>query len=138
MTLFNVIYFVAYFAQRVAYYLFPRTRAGKWLMWFADDAKVLRRVASDLTLAEACHRRAYRPGAERFVEYTLFYAAVYIGDREYYGLQERWPSAVLRRLTEIGFRINADLWESGVCNGYSDAKDRQYSADYSENAELRY
>ncbi|WP_200781070.1 hypothetical protein [Klebsiella oxytoca] len=138
MTLFNVIYFVAYFAQRTSYYLFPRTRAGEWLMWFADDAKVLRRVASDLALAEACHRRAYRPDAEQFVEHTLFYAAVDIGDREYYGLQERWPSLLLRCLMDIGSRIDADLWEAGVCSGYSDAKNRQGSVGYPEDAEMRY
>lgn len=58
MMFFNVIYFVAHFAERTSYYLFPRTRPGEWLMWFADDARVLRRVASDLVLAEACHRQA--------------------------------------------------------------------------------
>ncbi|EAP9281286.1 hypothetical protein WEU86_004005 [Salmonella enterica] len=138
MTFFNVIYFVAHFAERTSYYLFPRTRPGEWLMWFADDARVLRRVASDLVLAEACHRQARRPGAKQFVEHTLFYAAVDVGVREYYGLQERWPSSVLRRLMDIGSRIDTDLWESGVYNGYSDAKDREDSVDYPEGAELRY
>lgn len=122
MTLFNVIYFVAHLAERASYYFFPRTRAGEWLMWFADDARVLRRVASDLALAEACHRRIHRPGAEEFVEHTLFYVAVDVGGREYYGLQERWPSSVLCRLTDVGSRIDADLWESGIDGGYSDAK----------------
>jgi hypothetical protein len=140
MTLFNVIYFVAHLAERVSYYLFPRTRSGEWLMWFADDARVLRRVASELALAEACHRRAYCPGAEEFVEYTLFYAAVDIGECKYYGLQERWPSSVLRRLTDVGSRIDADLWKSGVDSGYSDARssDWQDSVDYPENTALRY
>ncbi|QHS48780.1 hypothetical protein GW952_29235 (plasmid) [Klebsiella michiganensis] len=138
MTFFNVIYFVAHFAERVTYYLFPRTRAGEWLMWFADDAKVLRRVASELALAEACHRRAHRPGAEEFVEHMLYYAALAIGERKYYGLQERWPSSVLRRLTDVGSWIDNDLWESGVYNGYSDVEDREDSVDYPEYIELLY
>ncbi len=87
-----------------------------------------------------CWRRPVtgRPGAKQFVEHTLFYAAVDVGEREYYGLQERWPSSVLRRLMDIGSRIDTDLWESGVYNGYSDAKDREDSVDYPEGAELRY
>lgn len=138
MTFFNVIYFVAHFADRTSYYLFPRTRPGEWLMWFADDARVLRHVASELVLAEACHRQAHRPGAEDFVEHMLYAAALAVGEREYYGLQERWPSSVLHRLTDIGSRIDTDLWESGANNGYSDAKDREDSVDYPEDAELRY
>lgn len=140
MTFFNVIYFVAHFAERTSYYLFPRTRPGEWLMWFADDAKVLRRVASALVLAETCHGRAHSPGAEEFVEHTLFYAAVDVGERKYYGLQERWPTSVLRRLTDVGSRIDADLWESGVDSGYSDARSSNWQdpVDYPEDAELRY
>lgn len=54
MTLFNIIYFVAFLQSGLLIIFFPGL-VEEWLMWFADDARVLRRVASELVVAEACH-----------------------------------------------------------------------------------
>ncbi|EKO2287090.1 hypothetical protein PZV05_000189 [Salmonella enterica] len=65
------------------------------LRQLAEDALLMKRVAADIRLAGEVFRQMSRgtgghiPGAEQFVEYTLFYAAHSLGWGLFYGLSSR-------------------------------------------------
>ncbi|EIW3592664.1 hypothetical protein MC118_003618 [Salmonella enterica] len=80
--LFNVIFRILHMLM----VLMPSQNAFKiWLRQMAEDALLMKRVAADIRLAGEVFRQMSRgtcghiPGAEQFVEYTLFYAAHSLG-----------------------------------------------------------
>ncbi|EKO4094436.1 hypothetical protein B6B06_004287 [Salmonella enterica subsp. enterica serovar Berta] len=108
------------------------------LRQLAEDALLMKRVAADIRLAGEVFRQISRgtgghiPGAEQFVEYTLFYAAHSLGWGLFYGLSSRWPEWLIHELEFRGADIEEAYWCEGRSSGFRDAYDsRTFPEDVS-------
>lgn len=133
--LFNVIFRILH-ALMV---FFPaRSVIAVRLRQLAEDALLMKRVAADIRLAGEVFRQMSRgtgghiPGAEQFVEYTLFYAAHSLGWGLFYGLSSRWPEWLIHELEFRGADIEEAYWCEGRSSGFRDAYDsRTFPEDVS-------
>ncbi|HAF1610047.1 TPA: hypothetical protein G8M64_004374 [Salmonella enterica] len=86
----------------------PQSAFRLWLRQRAEDALLMEHVAADIRLAGKVLSQTFRygsetvPGAELFVEHTLFYAAHSLGGRLFQGLSSRWPAWLLLELESRG------------------------------------
>ncbi|EOG3908029.1 hypothetical protein ACLBR3_003601 [Salmonella enterica] len=107
-----------------------------WLRQRAEDALMMKRVAADIRLAGDAVRKISRcadetvPGAESFIEYTLFYAAHSLGWGLFHGLSSRWPAWLIPALESKGACINEGIWCEGRSSGFRDAYDSRTADEY--------
>ncbi|WP_235424282.1 hypothetical protein [Citrobacter koseri] len=125
MLFLRVIYHTAVFAGRIVSFTAPRTLLAEWFFWFTDDAKTLLLVARELELARAYHE-CINP--DELVEFTVYHAGVFFGEREYYGLNVLWPRWYIRHLHLTGTQLDATQWQEGCQNGFSEAAEREAEA----------
>ncbi|MCX8967023.1 hypothetical protein EHW66_19190 [Erwinia psidii] len=134
MFLLKIIHHLIRIAEKPACFIAPRTRLAEWFFWFEDDVKALRRVTDNLALTGICLTQKHAPGAAPLAEFTLFHAAYAYGERQYYGLSERWPAFLLRRITDAGIKADPALWLAGYESGYSDTGARDAGCDLAISA----
>ncbi|ELY4477127.1 hypothetical protein SMZ59_003254 [Salmonella enterica] len=105
----------------------PQSAFRLWLRQRAEDALLMKRVAADIRLAGKVLSQTFRygsetvPGAELFVEHTLFYAAHSLGGRLFQGLSSRWPAWLLLELESRGACLDESIWCEGRSSGFRDA-----------------
>ncbi|HIB1590394.1 TPA: hypothetical protein ACWV6B_002776 [Salmonella enterica subsp. enterica serovar Muenchen] len=105
----------------------PQSAFRLWLRQMAEDALLMKRVAADIRLAGKVLSQTFRygsetvPGAELFVEHTLFYAAHSLGGRLFQGLSSRWPAWLLLELESRGACLDESIWCEGRSSGFRDA-----------------
>lgn len=105
----------------------PQSAFRLWLRQRAEDALLMKRVAADIRLAGKVLSQTFRygsetvPGAELFVEHTLFYAAHSLGGRLFQGLSSRWPAWLLLELESRGACLDESVWCEGRSSGFRDA-----------------
>ncbi|EKS3673564.1 hypothetical protein QL374_004690 [Salmonella enterica] len=98
-----------------------------WLRQMASDVRLMMHVATDIRLAGEVLKQTSRnggeafPGAELFVEETLFYAAHSLGGRLFQGLSSRWPAWLLLELESRGACLDESIWCEGRSSGFRDA-----------------
>ncbi|EBS4548524.1 hypothetical protein J9N36_004365 [Salmonella enterica] len=131
--LFNVIFRCLHMLMVV---LPTQNAVTQWLRQRAEDALLMKRVSTDIRLAGDVVRKISRcagdtvPGAESFVEYTLFYSAHSLGRGIFEGLSSRWPAWLLLALESRGACINEGIWCEGRSNGFRDAHDSRTADEY--------
>ncbi|WP_407578950.1 hypothetical protein [Citrobacter koseri] len=125
MTLLHFIYCLAVLADRVMCFIAPKTLFAEWFFWFAGDAKSLLLVVRELELARS-YQKDEDP--EMLVEFSVYHAAFFFGEREYYGLKVRWPSWYIRHLHLTGMQLDATQWQEGCQSGFSEAAEREAEA----------
>ncbi|EGY1755551.1 hypothetical protein JHS31_002935 [Salmonella enterica] len=133
--LFNVIFRFLHMLML----LLPLQSAVKpWLRQMAEDVLLMKRVAADVRLAGEVFRQKSRgasgqiPGADLFVEHTLFYAAHRLGWGLFNGLQSRWPEWIIHRLEYRGASLGQEFWCEGRSSGFRDAYDESKMMPSSE------
>ncbi|HAG0017456.1 TPA: hypothetical protein G8O67_004840 [Salmonella enterica] len=105
----------------------PQSAFRLWLRQRAEDALLMEHVATDIRLAGKVLSQTFRygsetvPGAELFVEHTLFYAAHSLGGRLFQGLSSRWPAWLLLELESRGTCLDESIWCEGRSSGFRDA-----------------
>ncbi|HCM1918393.1 TPA: hypothetical protein N3A33_004402 [Salmonella enterica subsp. salamae serovar 28:r:e,n,z15] len=105
----------------------PQSAFRLWLRQRAEDALLMKRVAADIRLAGRVLSQTFRygsetvPGAELFVEHTLFYAAHSLGEGLFQGLSSRWPAWLLLELESRGACLDESIWCEGRSSGFRDA-----------------
>ncbi|EAA2983807.1 hypothetical protein DNY73_20085 [Salmonella enterica subsp. diarizonae] len=105
----------------------PQSAFRLWLRQRAEDALLMEHVAADIRLAGKVLSQTFRygsetvPGAELFVEHTLFYAAHSLGGRLFQGLSSRWPAWLLLELESRGTCLDESIWCEGRSSGFRDA-----------------
>ncbi|EDI1751942.1 hypothetical protein MW925_000571 [Salmonella enterica] len=105
----------------------PQSAFRLWLRQRAEDALLMEHVAADIRLAGKVLSQTFRygsetvPGAELFVEHTLFYAAHSLGGRLFQGLSSRWPAWLLLELESRGACLDESIWCEGRSSGFRDA-----------------
>lgn len=131
--LFNVFF---RFLHMLMMFLPPQSAVTPWLRQRAEDALLMRRVAVDIRLAGDVVRKISRcagdtvPGAESFIEYTLFYAAHSLGWGLFQGLSSRWPAWLLQALENRGACINESIWCEARSSGFRDTYDIRAADKY--------
>ena len=118
MILLHFIYCLAVLADRVVCFIAPKTLFAEWFFWFTGDAKSLLLFVRELELARS-YQKDEPP--EMLVEFSVYHAAFFFGEREYYGLKVRWPRWFINRLHFTGMQLDATQWQEGCQNGFSDA-----------------
>ena len=88
MTFLHIVYFVAVFADRFVCFIAPKTLIAEWFFWFTGDAKSLLLVVRELELARSYQKDE---ASVLLTEFSVYHAAFFFGEREYYGLKVRWP-----------------------------------------------
>ncbi|APG19832.1 hypothetical protein A3780_20545 [Kosakonia radicincitans] len=118
MTFLHIVYFVAVFADRFVCFIAPKTLIAEWFFWFTSDAKSLLLVVRELELA-----RSYQKDetSALLIEFSVYHAALFFGEREYYGLKVRWPRWFTYSLHLTGMQLDAKQWLEGCQNGFRDA-----------------
>ncbi|ECG2271356.1 hypothetical protein EU293_16690 [Salmonella enterica subsp. enterica serovar Eastbourne] len=105
----------------------PQSAFRLWLRQRAEDVLLMEHVAADIRLAGKVLSQTFRygsetvPGAELFVEHTLFYAAHSLGGRLFQGLSSRWPAWLLLELESRGACLDESIWCEGRSSGFRDA-----------------
>ncbi|STB73272.1 hypothetical protein [Citrobacter koseri] len=117
MLFLRVIYHTAVFADRIVSFIAPRTLLAGWFFWFTDDAKTLLLVGRELELARA-YRECLNP--DELVAFTVYHSGVFFGEREVYGLRERWPRWFLHHFEQSGMQLNPLQWKTGCVDGFRD------------------
>ncbi|HAU3137030.1 TPA: hypothetical protein JDD40_003123 [Salmonella enterica subsp. diarizonae] len=131
--LFNVIF---RFLHMLMLVLPTRSAVTPWLRQRAEDVLLMKRVAADIRLAGDVVRKISRcagetvPGAESFIEYTLFYTAHSLGWGLFHGLSSRWPAWLIPALESKGACINEGIWCEGRSSGFRDAYDSRTANEY--------
>ncbi|MGV4276166.1 hypothetical protein [Citrobacter farmeri] len=112
-----VIYHSAVFVDRIVSFIAPRTLLAEWFFWFIDDAKTLLLVGRELECA-----RAYRECAntDELVEFTVYHAGVFFGERDFYCFRDRWPHWYLHYFEQIGMQLDDLQWKTGCVDGFLD------------------
>ncbi|PTA89142.1 hypothetical protein CWM66_18735 [Kosakonia sp. H7A] len=118
MTFLHIVYFVAVFADRFVCFIAPKTLIAEWFFWFTGDAKSLLLVVRELELACSYQKDE---ASVLLTEFSVYHAAFFFGEREYYGLKVRWPRWFINRLHFTGMQLDATQWQEGCQNGFSDA-----------------
>lgn len=116
MTLFNLIDGIARGLFFVADHVCRYSRGWEWLMWLVEEARTLRNVEADLKLAERYAGEQNRPHSVSLMQCTLYDAGFAYGRLLLWradGLMRPWPACLLRRLPDIGQRIDAAVWQKG-------------------------
>ncbi|MEQ4975650.1 hypothetical protein ABN097_15265 [Enterobacter cloacae] len=118
MILLHFIYCLAVLADRIVCLIAPKTLFAEWLFWFTGDAKSLLLVVRELELA-----RSYQQDATSalLTEFSVYHAAFFFGEREYYGLKVRWPRWFINRIHFTAMQLAATQWQEGCQNGFSEA-----------------
>ncbi|EHX8394598.1 hypothetical protein K3356_001094 [Salmonella enterica subsp. enterica serovar Idikan] len=125
MTFLHIVYFVAVFADRFVCFIAPKTLIAEWFFWFTGDAKSLLLVVRELEFA-----RSYQKAetSALLIEFSVYHAALFFGEREYYGLKVRWPRWFINYLHCTGMQLDATQWQEGCQNGFSEAAVLEHQA----------
>lgn len=118
MILVHFIYCLAVLADRIVCFIAPKTLFAEWFFWFTGDAKSLLLVIRELELA---HSYQQEERSALLTEFSVYHAAFFFGEREYYGLRGRWPRWFINRLHLTGMQLDATQWQEGCQSGFSDA-----------------
>lgn len=118
MILLYFIYCLAVLADRIVCFIAPNTLFAEWFFWFTGDAKSLLLVVRELELARSYQKNET---SALLTEFSVYHAAFFFGEREYYGLKVRWPRWFINRIHFTAIQLAATQWQEGCQCGFSDA-----------------